>query len=67
MIPAFQHGDRYCKTRPRPSRPTRHGVFGANHAVGSLAPLIPGHVGCIVIRPGGSRQLARVVPDPLAE
>jgi hypothetical protein len=35
------------------------------HAVGSLAPIVPGCVGCIVIRPGGSRQLARVVPDPL--
>jgi hypothetical protein len=37
------------------------------HAVGSLAPLIDGHVGCIVIRPDGSRYLARAVPDPLAQ
>ena len=37
------------------------------HAYGSLDPLIPGHVGCIVIRPDGSRYLARAVPDPLAE
>jgi hypothetical protein len=48
------------------------GAFFANHgedlhAVGSLAPIVPGYVGCIVIGPGGSRQLARVVPDPLAE
>jgi len=37
------------------------------HAVGTLAPLIPGHVGCIVIQPDGSRRLARAVPDPLAQ
>jgi hypothetical protein len=36
------------------------------HAVGTLDPLVPGHVGCIVIRPDGSRYLARAVPDPLA-
>ena len=33
------------------------------HAVGTLGPL----VGCIVIHPDGSRELARVVPDPLAQ
>ncbi len=48
------------------------GAYFANagedvHAVGSLDPLVPGHIGCIVIRPDGSRQLARAVPDPLAE
>ena len=48
------------------------GAFFANagedlHAVGSMAPLVPGHVGCIVIRPDGSRHLGRVVPDPLAQ
>jgi hypothetical protein len=48
------------------------GAFFANagddlHAVGSLAPIIEGAVGCIVIRPDGSRHLARAVPDPLAE
>ena len=48
------------------------GAFFANagddlHAVGSMDPLVPGHVGCIVIRPDGSRQLARVVRDPLSE
>jgi hypothetical protein len=37
------------------------------HAVGSVNPIVPGHVGCIVIRPDGSRVLARAVPDPLAE
>jgi hypothetical protein len=47
------------------------GTFFANagddvHAVGKLDPLVPGHVGCIVIRPDGSRYLARAVPDPLA-
>lgn len=48
-----------------------NGVYFANaggdvHAVGSLDPLVPGHVGCIVIRPDGSRYIAQVMPDPLA-
>jgi hypothetical protein len=48
------------------------GAFFANagndlHAVGSMAPIIEGHVGCIVIGPEGRRRLARVVPDPLAQ
>jgi hypothetical protein len=48
------------------------GAFFANagddvHVVGSLAPLVEGHVGCIVIRSDRSRVLARVEPDPLAE
>ena len=48
------------------------GTFFANagddvHAVGSVAALVPGHVGCIVIEPDGTRRLARAVPDPLAE
>ena len=48
------------------------GAFFANagedvHAVGSVAPLVPGHVGCVVIHPDGSRELVRVVPDPLAQ
>lgn len=48
------------------------GVYFANagddvHAVGSLAPLIDGYIGCVVIRADGSRRLARVVPDPLAQ
>jgi hypothetical protein len=47
------------------------GAFFVNHgndlhAVGSLAPLIDGAIGCIVIRPDGSRVLARAVCDPLA-
>jgi hypothetical protein len=37
------------------------------HAYGSVDPVIPGHVGCIVIGPNGSRVLARAVRDPLAE
>jgi hypothetical protein len=46
------------------------GTYFANagedvHAVGTLAPLVPGYVGCIVIRPDRTRVLARVVPDPL--
>jgi hypothetical protein len=44
------------------------GAYFANcgedvHAVG---PVVPGHVGLIVIRPDGSRVLARAGPDPLA-
>jgi hypothetical protein len=37
------------------------------HAVRTLTPIVEGYVGCIVIRPDGSRYLARVVPDPLAD
>jgi hypothetical protein len=37
------------------------------HALGTLDPLVPDHVGCIVIQPDGSRYLARVEPDPLVE
>jgi hypothetical protein len=36
------------------------------HFYGSLAPLIEG-LGCIVIKPDGSRYVARAVRDPLAE
>ena len=36
------------------------------HVVGIMAPLIEGHLGCVVIRPDGSRYLARVERDPLA-
>jgi hypothetical protein len=48
------------------------GAYFANagedvHAVGTLDPIVPGHVGCIVIRPDGSRYVARVMPDPLAQ
>ena len=47
------------------------GAFFANagddlHAVGSLAPIIEGAIGCIVIRLDKTRVLARVVRDPLA-
>lgn len=48
------------------------GAYFANagedvHAVGSLAPIVDGCLGCIVIQPDGSRYVARAVPDPLAE
>ncbi len=48
------------------------GAFFANHgedvhAVGSLAPILDGFIGCIVIKPDGRRYVARAVPDPLAE
>jgi hypothetical protein len=48
-----------------------NGTYFANagddvHAVGSLSPIGPGAIGCIVISPDGSRVLARVEPDPLA-
>jgi hypothetical protein len=47
------------------------GAYFANagdevHAVGSLDPIVPGYVGCIVIRPDKTRVLARARPDPLA-
>jgi hypothetical protein len=37
------------------------------HAIGSTAPLAPGYIGCVVIAPDGSRRLAHVMPDPLAQ
>jgi hypothetical protein len=48
-----------------------NGAFFANagedlHAIGSLALIVAGHLGVIVIRPDGSRYVARAVPDPLA-
>ena len=48
------------------------GAYFANagedvHVVGSMAPLIPGHIGSIVIKPDGTRRMARVMPDPLAK
>ena len=47
------------------------GAFIANHgedlhAVGTLAPIAPGFIGCVVIKPDGSRRIAQAVPDPLA-
>jgi hypothetical protein len=36
------------------------------HAVAPTAPVIPGCIGCVVLRPDGKRYLAHVVPDPLA-
>jgi hypothetical protein len=52
-------------------RALRDGSFLVNagedvHAVGSLAPLAS-LVACIVIRPHGSRNVARVQPDPLVQ
>ncbi len=56
------------RRRLRRRRRLQYANSGENlHAVGSMAPLIAGHVGCIVIKPDGSRVLARAVPDPLAE
>jgi hypothetical protein len=57
---------------PWRARPGAPGADFANHGedvhvVGMLDPLVPGHIGCIVIRPDGSRYLARAVPDPLAD
>jgi hypothetical protein len=48
------------------------GAYFANagedlHAVGTMAPLIDGYVGCVVIRPDGSRKLAHMELDPLAQ
>jgi hypothetical protein len=48
------------------------GTFFANagedlHAVGLMGASAPGHVGCVVIKPDGSRKLGGVVPDPLAQ
>ena len=45
------------------------GAYFANygddlHAYGSLDPIVPGHIGCIVIRQDGSRVLARAVRLP---
>jgi hypothetical protein len=37
------------------------------HPVGSLAPIVDGYIGCIVIRPDGSRYVARAVADLLAK
>jgi len=55
----------------RRARRQAPGVYFANagedlHAVGSLAPIVPGHLGVIVFRPDGSRRVAQAVPDPLA-
>jgi hypothetical protein len=48
----------------------RGGDYFANcgedlHAYGSLDPIVPGYIGCIVIQPGGGRYLAHALPDPL--
>jgi hypothetical protein len=48
------------------------GAYFANagkdlHAVGSLAPIIEGYVGLIVLTPDGRRYLARAESDPMAQ
>ncbi|HEX6585126.1 MAG TPA: hypothetical protein VF052_00070 [Solirubrobacterales bacterium] len=45
----------------------RGGAVRRHRVYGSLAPIIDGYIGCIVIRPDGGRYVARAVPDPLAE
>ena len=47
------------------------GAYFANagadvHVVGSVDPLVEGYVGCIVVKPDGTRVLAQAMPDPLA-
>jgi hypothetical protein len=37
------------------------------HAIGTLAPIFPGWIGCIVLKPDGTRVLTGVQPDPLAQ
>jgi hypothetical protein len=49
----------------------RNGAFFVNggddlHAVGSMAPMIDGWIGAIMIASDGSRRLAHAEPDPLA-
>jgi hypothetical protein len=49
-----------------------NGVYFANagedlHAVGSLAPILDGWIGCIVIKPDGSCYVAQAMPDPLGQ
>jgi hypothetical protein len=48
-----------------------NGAFFVNggddlHAVGSMAPMIDGWIGAIMIASDGSRRLAHAEPDPLA-
>jgi hypothetical protein len=35
------------------------------HVYGSLDPVVPGHVGCLIFDPNGGRTLRQVVPDPI--
>ncbi len=37
------------------------------HAVGPTAPLAPGKIGCVLIHGDGTRELARLIDDPLAD
>jgi len=48
------------------------GYFIANggddlHVVGPTAPLVPGKIGCVLIHGDGTRELAKLIPDPLAD
>jgi hypothetical protein len=48
------------------------GTFFANAVTtcmrsGRWLRIVDGYIGCIVIRPDGSRRLARAVPDPLTQ
>jgi hypothetical protein len=49
---------------PAPTSPT---TATTSTRTGPVDPIVPGHVGCFVIHPDGSRYLAHAVPDPLAE
>ena len=42
-------------------------IFGKEDPKAALDPIVPGHIGLIVIRSDGSRYVAQAEPDPLAE
>jgi hypothetical protein len=51
---------RYSSTAAGPVRSSQ--TYGDDvHVVGSLAPLVEGYIGCIMIKPDGSRELVRAV------
>lgn len=35
------------------------------HVTGTMAPLIPGRIGLVAIHPDGTRELVRVIDDPI--
>jgi hypothetical protein len=37
------------------------------HVIGSMAPIVDGALGCIVVAADGTRRVVRVMPDPLAQ
>ena len=67
--PLFAEPNRF--SRPARDFTSGEGAYFAKgddlHAVGSVAPIVDGYIGCTVIRPGGSHYVARAVPDPLAD